>query len=396
MALHLSIRSPRSSANRKGDRFPHSQFRQQPLDEHPYLLTIPCITLIFKVHCSAGQLYNILKGTCDEFTCSFGYKAKDNYCIKDNSTEPTSILRPEDYRWYRDANQVESYITHVCISISVLGGVLIIVTHTLFKELRNRGGLLLIGLSSAILFTDILFFVCEQNTKVIAIILHWGLLVINFWTIIIAVDLCTIFLRKGLRTTSLKDALYLSLAAYVAPLLIVILCVILDETKTIHFGYGENNVCWMSAYYPRIISYTILSLLVSLSCLVCLLVLLMHLKRQNQERKSKLKSSYRVNLIRLALKLVFLLGIIELVGFIQIPHSTLTENELKFNVSFSFIYGALRSLRNTFIFLFVLMDRKTLNLYRKRLSKLKNTNKEHSISQPVTLNSSLSTTDSKC
>ena len=136
----------------------------------------------------------------------------------------------------------------------------------------------------------------------------------------------------------------------------------------------------------------------NLSCLVCLLVLLMHLKRQNEERKSKLKSSYRVNLARLALRLVSLLGIIELVGFIQIPHSTLTESDLKFNVSFAFIYGVLRSLRNTFIFLFVLMDRKTLSLYRKLLSKLKstNTNKEKlSISQPVTLHSSLSSTDSK-
>ncbi|XP_066934114.1 uncharacterized protein [Clytia hemisphaerica] len=327
-----------------------------------------------QVHCSSGQLYNILKGTCEKFTCSAGYYAREKYCIKNNSSFPHS----QDYQWYRDTNQVEYYLTHVCVSISVLGGVLLIVTHTLFKELRNRGGLLLIGLSSAILFTDILFFICEQNNKVVGILLHWGLLVINLWTIIIAVDLCATFLRKGFRTfrntVSWMDYFYFSLVAYVTPLLIVILCVILDETNTIHFGYGENNVCWMSSYYPRIISYTIPSLLVNLSCIVCLLVLLMYLKKQNQERKSKLKSSYRVNLTRLALKLVSLLGVIELVGFIQIPNSTLTENEMKFNASFAFIYGVLRSLRNTFIFLFVLMDSKTLKLYRKFVSSMRTIN----------------------
>jgi len=94
-----------------------------------------------------------------------------------------------------------------------------------------------------------------------------------------------------------------------------------------------------------------------------------HLYRKENNRRKQLRDSGRneVNLVGIATKLIVLLGIVEIVGAIQIVKAhRLNENELIFNATFSLLYSLIRSLRGCLIFLLYLGNKKTLKIFRAR------------------------------
>ena len=281
--------------------------------------------------------------------------------------------KAKQYKWEKDFEDIEIKLIVVFVGISIFFGVLFLIIHMFFKELRNRGGIFFMFLAANVLITDCLFFMCSTNYKVIAILLHFSLLSVNVWTTVLVIDICWTFTRRQIEnaqsTTSSKMTFWKAVAVYSISLLIVGVCVVLDETDTIRFGYGQNSVCWMTQYYPRLVAYTIPVLTTYVICFVCLVFLLCHLRKQKSDSKRASQSSGRpeISLIKIALKLVIILGVVEILGFVQIPKTNLTENETKVNVVFGLLYNVTRSLRNTLIFFVVLFNKRTQRLYKNKM-----------------------------
>ena len=329
------------------------------------------------VYCrQPGQMYNFLTGACEMFTCPTGYKVEGTTCkIK------TSInsLQTNKYYWEKTLTDVEMYLSLSIVGLSIICGIMFIATHLLFKELRNRGGLILIGLAVSILISDIFFVIAVFSDinkllcKISGILLHWSLLTVNLWAIVLAIDLAHSFIRKEIvkSSDSKKDILIFTMVCFFVPVLVVGICVALNETDTVNFNYGANGVCWIGSYYPMLIAYLIPSVVGYTTCIICCISLICFLTSEKKTRETSLKGNTNadIRIVKIARKLVVVLGLIELIGFMQIVKTDLSEDELIVNRAFGLLYAVARSLRGTMLLIFSLVNKKTVRLYRRWQTK---------------------------
>ncbi|KAK3737446.1 hypothetical protein QZH41_000166 [Actinostola sp. cb2023] len=160
------------------------------------------------------------------------------------------------------ADHVLNIMTLVCMVISIIALVFVLVTYSLFTELRTPPGINLMNLSVSILLAQLLWILGSGQTDtpmactVIAVLLHYFFLVSFVWTSIIAFDTWRAFTQvKGRRplADSKRNRLvhclrhmavgWLSIMVYVA------ICVVLDLTNVVTIGYQSSKACWMTNVY---------------------------------------------------------------------------------------------------------------------------------------------------
>ena len=153
-------------------------------------------------------------------------------------------------------------------------------------------------------------------------------------------------LRESIASVRKKGVATVALSTFIS-----VLIVVLQVTGTVDFKLEKNN-CWIGQFYFALGFYFIPSIIVYLFCFVCLCILLRSIgKKKNAAKQNLRKRESRNNvLLKIYVKLMLILGIIEIVGLVQVRHSNLTENESIFNATFGLIYDILRSLRGVFIF----------------------------------------------
>jgi len=317
-----------------------------------------------------------VSGACEVFSCPTGYKVEGTTC-----QQIPVDSRTNKYYWDETMTDVEAYLSLSLVGLSVVCGIGFIATHLLFKVLRNRGGLILIGLAVSILISDIFFIIAvfsdvdETLCKSVGILLHWSLLAVNLWAIVLAVDLAHTFLHKniGKRSDSKKTLTIFSIVCFLVPFLVVGLCVVLDETDTINFNYGTDGICWIGSYYPLLAAYLVPSIVGYASCILCCVSLLCFLSSEKKAREASLKGSKNadIRIARIARKLVIVLGLIEVIGFVQIVKKDLSEDEQIVNRSFGLLYSVTRSLRGIMLLIFSLANKKTIRLFRNWGTKTK-------------------------
>jgi len=71
--------------------------------------------------------------------------------------------------------------------------------------------------------------------------------------------------------------------------------------------------------------------------------------------------------LKMAIKLSVILGLTELIGYIQIPHPN--EDEETFNVAIGFVYTVTRSLRGLLLWFVYINGRTLAKRYRKRVTR---------------------------
>jgi len=294
-------------------------------------------------------------------------------CINDVQTSQLKL----SYDWYKKLNAVEYYFSIGFVAVSTMCGILFFVAFAILKELRNRGGINVLVMAAFVLFADICYLLAvtigvssENSCKTLGIVLHWGLLSIQFWSTTLSFDLTFNLLRNQRRSSFKGKRLFFEILISIIPAtVIVVVSVILNEKRIVKFDYGVKNICWIGSYYPRLAAYLIPALAAFLVSFICLFFLMYHLYRKENNRRKQLRDSGRneVNLVGIATKLIVLLGIVEIVGAIQIVKAhRLNENELIFNATFSLLYSLIRSLRGCLIFLLYLGNKKTLKIFRAR------------------------------
>ena len=263
------------------------------------------------------------------------------------------------YKWYQSVLNAQKFISVIGTSISILAYIAIILFYAFMKELTNLSSKTIVALCATLLFADITFLVATQQLnnklacKVIAIILHWALLAAQVWTAVIAFDLLTRFgsVTLTLRKKSCIRFCQYCLVAYLVPSIILALTVTLNETLIYDIGYEKRNTCFIYNFYPKLYFYIIPFAIAFVSTVVCFIFTIFFIWKHEDKIQKSLKDSGRKNrgITCIALKLIVALGIIEVVGLIQISKSSFSENELVFNSVFAVTYTILRSFRGVIL-----------------------------------------------
>ena len=261
-------------------------------------------------------------------------------------------------------------------TISILCYIAITLIFTFIKELKNIASMTIVALSATLLFADTVFLIATQSfnnemaCKIIAIVLYWALLAAQVWTGIIAFDVLSKFgsVKMALTRKSTKRfTQYCSLVCSV-PSIIVVVAVSLNETGVYNIGYGESNTCFIYNFYPKLYFYIILFTVTFVSTLLWCLFTILFIPKQEAKSRELLRDSGRSkkDVVSIAFKLVLALGIIEIVGFIQISKSSLTESELIFNSVFAVTYTILRSLRGAILFYIYILNKENMKDLKSR------------------------------
>ena len=266
------------------------------------------------------------------------------------------------YKWFYYVLKASKYIYISGLIVSIVCYSIIIVIYRFNKVVKRSSSATVVLQCVTLLVTDttvIVAFHMRNHVfacKLIGIFLHWGLLASQLWTLIISFDLLLKVrsVSKGIiKGNTVRIAKY-CVIAYLIPTVIVSTTVLLDMYQIINMGYGWSYIiCTFSDYhsnlyfvitpYATIFLITILFLIHSLYCLW---------KRERKARRVLQNSGrHNYNLLSIAFKLTFALGLAEFIGFLQIYKKDLTESDMIFNSISLVLVVTLRSLRGLWLFL---------------------------------------------
>ena len=176
-------------------------------------------------------------------------------------------------------------LTYVGLSLSIVCFVLVLVTFTIFKELRTLPGIYLMNLCLAHLLANLVYLAtgyvdAEVACKIIAVLLHCFFLVSFMWMSIIAFETWHVFSKirvqhkspnKRERCCTLLRRIALG---WLGPFIFILVCVALDQSNAVVFQYGSVKGCWINSTYANLLFF-VLPVALSLSvnsvffCLDC-------------------------------------------------------------------------------------------------------------------------------
>ena len=278
------------------------------------------------------------------------------------------------YKWHDDLSKALEYISISGTIVSIVCYSIIIIVYQFIKAVKRLPSAAVVFQCVTLLVVDATFVVAllmhahNFGCELIAMILHWGLLAAQLWTAIIAFDLSSKVRSVSaiiIKTNSSRLAAY-CMTAYVTPTIIVGTTVLLHIYQIINMSYGENDICFINNFYSKLYFYCVpLAAIYFITLLLLVYTLYCIWKRENKARRILQKSGrHNNNLLSIAFKLTLTLGLIEVLGFIQISKKNLSENELIFNSVFATLYTVLRSLRGLWLFLIYVCNRRKMKLLR--------------------------------
>ena len=208
------------------------------LDSHEYEPGVDNNTLSFQ-----GNLYRIIDHDpsgrpviCTNYT-RFGIVER----IVNNTVTPVAF----------------TYITYVTTSMSIIGSIAILLTYSIFKELRSLPSRILMNLAVAFLVGDLLILIYSvsssispfplEGTSTMAIFLHFFMLSRFSWMSIMSFETCRVFyLAVKLQSDIAKKSKTILLLVYLLigwciPLAITTVTIIVNYTTDDLVWYGETS-----------------------------------------------------------------------------------------------------------------------------------------------------------
>ena len=229
---------------------------------------------------------------------------------------------------------VEGYISFIGTCLSVCCYVAIICIYRTYKVLRNTGGLIGLIMCCCLLFSDSLHLVgsiigITSNTlqsvcAAVGVLIHYGLLSAHLCSFILAYDIASKF-GGGLPGQRNGQGHYKFCAlTFGLPLLIVTVSITLNYTHTFFIGYGERNMCFITNKEVLSIFHTLPVAMITASNIAMVSCTLVQINRQQRASKIALGQSSRseVNVRQIAIRLIVIVGLTELFGFVILPADT--------------------------------------------------------------------------
>ena len=229
--------------------------------------------------------------------------------------------------------QAFSILTYVGTSMSVVGCVFVLLTYSLFRELRTLPGKILMNLSAAILATSIfiligipLFALSERDEvcQMTAIFLHWVVLSQFSWMTIMSYELARTMIRAThLRQSETKKVkrntfLVYLLIGWGLPIIVTSVSIALNYT-TDYIDYGVDGFCWIAdtpSFYAVFLVPISLSLLTNMVMFAVTSYLLFGAQRGEAKLQKQKSTSYMY--LRIYLSVFSISGLTWLFGFVAI------------------------------------------------------------------------------
>ncbi|XP_012564808.3 adhesion G protein-coupled receptor L2, partial [Hydra vulgaris] len=270
--------------------------------------------------------------------------------------------------------KVANIVSKIVTSSSVLCYLAIIIVYTYFNELRTWSSVTSTTLCINLFFADFTFLISTQFNKnilwckVFSILLHWFLLVAYHSLLILAIDVATTFGSYNHQFSKRKKLIQYCIVIYVIPSGYLFINIILEKTGVVYIGYGDK-VCWIGGFYAKLFSFIIPVVVIILTSLISLLftVYQITLSEKKSNKVFGEGRTFQVNIAKVTLKLTLILGVIELLGFVQISKSSLSKGEEIFNTVFEVIYMFFRSAKGILLFVAYICTQKVQKLITKSI-----------------------------
>ena len=275
--------------------------------------------------------------------------------------------------WYRTLNKAVNVISIILLLPSALMEILLITTYLKIKELRTIPGKNLISICFSLFACDItlLYLLFAKNIpdklcKFTAAILHFFSLSLSVWTGVMAFDLWSTFRTSFKQRASRSSLKNYSLVGWGTPTVVLLVCLALEQLGNNPIAYGKDGQCFITNIYAKVFTFLIPTFGISFASCIMLLITVKKLKIAFKSQPKEMAiNSASPDLMKMVIKLSLVLGLVELVGIVQVPTNHNDETITVINSVFNFIYAVARSSRGCFIFLTFMLTKQMQKYYKR-------------------------------
>ena len=277
--------------------------------------------------------------------------------------------RTTKQNWIKETDLTLGWITTSCLSLSILSLVILLITYTIFSELRTLPGKNLMHLAFTLLMSSVFWLISsftqpEQHPRFcIALIMvqHFFLIASFTSTSVIAFHMWKTFSRKLSAPRTSKEhernlfTIYV-LSVWFFSATLVGTCFLLEKKELINIGYGDSDICWFR-HKVGLIYFTILPNAISLLFnIFTFLITALHLRKHSEniaaiECQWSVKRSYLV----IYLKLSSLMGFTWLFGLLDVAVNT--------SRVFEYLFVICTCLQGVFISMAFVFKKEILKMY---------------------------------
>ena len=263
---------------------------------------------------------------------------------------------------------IKNIMSSICLSISLLSLLCTFSVYCMFPSLRTVAGNSLMSLVLALFFGQLVFELSvlpigyEIPCLIAAVIQHYCYLVTFSWMSILAYDIYSTFTSStmpaaGNRKT--KTFRRYSLFAWFVPLLVILICLLLQFFYDDELGYGAQYFCWLKGPESILYFFAIplcVSMVLNISFFVRTAIAI-HNTATDIQSARKTDSSF---------ELVVMMKMASLMGFTWI--FSLLSGWLMIEV-FDYLFILFNGLQGFYIFLAFVAKRSTVDLFKRKFGE---------------------------
>ena len=264
-------------------------------------------------------------------------------------------------------------LTYVCCSLSAIGCAFVLLTYSLFKELRVLPGRILMNLTAAILATYLFLLIGnplanatkkQEICETTAIFLHWLMLSQFFWMSIMNLETLRM-MCQGSNLCQVENStvankmflLYFSIGWGIPATIILVIVVVNFTTDNIQ--YGKDGVCWIgqtASFFAAFLTPVILFILFNGITFVVTFTFLFRASRE----QAKFNTQSKISFIRVTIAVFSITGLTWIFGFVALFAK---------EIWVWCVYIILTSTQGLFICIAFTFTKKIFSMYKKILRR---------------------------
>lgn len=281
--------------------------------------------------------------------------------------------------WFETIQRVSGYISLVGSACSILCYISFMFTIAYFKELQRFPGYIASALNASLLLGDGMFllsnslFMYKQTPhhavcEFIGILMHFSLLLAQVTGVVIAFDIFNNITKVYfLSTRSRSEMIKYCAISLVVPFMIIVFGTGLRELGVVDFSYSQHGACMLHGFYARVALYFIPLVMCFVTSLTFIMLAINYISKVKRTSVEVLRIEQGRLILRVALKLIFLCGVPEGVGFINSRTTADSSSAVYvFNAVFGILYSALKGFRGVFMFASYVCSNSVTKLFRER------------------------------
>ena len=312
----------------------------------------------------------------------FHIRSGKTYQYNDYSHDNNTILICQEVRKDGDMDIVREYLSWIALCLSIFSLIIVLITYTLFSELRTVAGMNLMNLCISLLLFNVFWLVRPEPAQVrslcvtMAAIIQYLILVSLLSMSTIAHDTLHMFTdpigyQRG--HTSRKYFVRLFLI-WLTPLFFVALCLILWRVNILDIEYNDH--CWSGGRHQVIVVFVPVCIMTTYNsvCFVISVLEMRKLERNSQMLRSQ-KEGKKSFIIHVKISTLFGLG--WTFSFVYASFSSVSV--------FSYLFIVFTGFQGFYILLAFVCNKKVLMLYR---NLWRGNNRRHSTASCVRVSTS--------